>query len=100
MAGTFEPVTTPGPDRVSAAVVFVIRGDVANRCVQPHGVVLLADVVELGGQLARVEDLLQVGPLALDVAEQGLDPRLVGRGMRASEVLGDVDPGQELPGRV
>jgi hypothetical protein len=33
--------------------------------------------------------VFQVGPLALDVTEEGLDPRLIGRRMRAAVVLGD-----------
>ena len=98
--GLVQAVSACLPHRVAAAFVFVVRGDVADRCVQPDAVVLLADVLELGLEIARIDDLLQVGPLALHMPEQGLDPRLVGRGVWAPEVLGDVDPGEELPRRV
>jgi hypothetical protein len=47
--------------------------------VQPHPVVALADQGELGAQHRRIPDLVEVGPFGLDVAEQRLDPGLVGR---------------------
>ena len=80
--------------------MFVIGGDVADRGVQTARCCTGRGPVELGDQIAGVSDLLQVGPLALDVTEEGLDPRLIGRGVRAPEVLGDVDPGQELTRRM
>jgi len=66
-------------DRVTSSFVFVVGGDEAHGRVQPHGVVLGSTAIELQGELTGVADLLQVRPLALDVPEQSLDPRLVGR---------------------
>jgi len=53
--------------------VFVVEGDVADAGVQPDGVLLGAHALVFGVQPGWVADLLQVRPLALDVAEQGLD---------------------------
>src|SRR5512142_2587659 len=55
--------------------------------------------VELGDELAGVADPLEVRPLALDMAEQGLGPRLVGGGRGAPEPLHDRARGHELAGR-
>ena len=64
-------------DAITSAFVFVVGGDVADAGVPVDGVVLRPDAVQLGVELTGVADLLQVRPLALDVAEQGLDPGLV-----------------------
>jgi hypothetical protein len=80
----------------SRVMVLVVGGDVADAGVQPHGVVLLADMVEFDGELTRITDLLQVRPLGLDVAEQRLDPGLVGRGAGPAEALHDRAGGHEL----
>ena len=64
-------------DGFASAFVFVVGGDVADGGVQPDGVVLGPDPVELAVEFAGVADLLQVRPFALDVTEQGLDPGLV-----------------------
>ena len=53
---------------------------------------------ELGAQHGRVADLVQVRPVGLDVAEQALDPGLIGRGAGPAEVLRDRAHGQELAG--
>ena len=79
-----ESVTAGLADGVSAAVVFVVGGDVADAGVQPDGVVLDPDAVEFGGKVAGVTDLLQVRPVAFDMPEQRLDPGLVGRGAGAA----------------
>ena len=63
LAGSVEPVAAAGPDGVAVAVVFVGGGDVADRGVQPEGVVLGPDAVELSFEVAGVGDLLQVRPL-------------------------------------
>jgi hypothetical protein len=65
-------------DRRTAALVLVVGGDIADSGVQPHAVVALADHGEFGAQGRRVADLVEVGPFGLDVAEQRLDPGLVG----------------------
>src|SRR5918993_2933761 len=64
-------------------------GDVADAGVEPHGVVLDPDAVELTVEFAGVADPLQEWPLAHDMPEQALDPCLVGRGGRPTEPLGD-----------
>jgi len=69
-------------DLGAAALVFVVGSDVADAGVQPHGVVLDAHAVERGAQDGGVGDVVEVGPVGLDVAEEALDPRLVGRGAR------------------
>ncbi len=65
-----EPVAAGLADGITSAFVLVAGGDVADGCVQPDGVVLGLDVVQLGVELAGVADLLQVRPLALDVANR------------------------------
>ena len=51
-----------------------------------HGVVELVDV---RAQRRRVPDLVEVRPFGLDVAEQRLDPGLIGRRVRPAAVLGE-----------
>ena len=67
-------------DLLASSFVFVVGGDVADPGVQPDRVVVLADDRELGAQGGGVADGEQMGVLGLDVAEQRLDPGLVGRG--------------------
>ena len=43
-------------------------------------------------------DLLEVGPFGFDVAEQGLDPCLVGGGAGPAEAGRDAAEGEELSG--
>ncbi len=85
------------------AFVFVVGSDAADAGVQPDGVVAGPDAVQFGAgltRLARVADLFQVRPFALDMPEQGLNPGLVLRlrGVRAAELLGDRHAGHELAG--
>lgn len=49
------------------------RAAVAGGGGQAHGVVLLADVVELARELARISQGAQVRPVASDVAGEALD---------------------------
>jgi hypothetical protein len=72
-----EPVTAVLPDLITSSFVFVVGCDVADAGVQAQPVIFRAHPVELGHERAGVADLLQVRPLTLDVAEQGLDPRLI-----------------------
>ena len=74
-----EPVATVLADLVTSSFVFVVGGDVADAGVQPEPVVFRADAVQPGDERAGIADAFQVRPLGLDVAEQGLDPGLVGR---------------------
>src|ERR671910_1432087 len=87
-------------ERVAAPFAFVVGGDVADAGVQPDGVVFGPDVVKFGFEFAGVADLLQVWPLALDVAEEGFDPGLVAARSRPAEPLHDRAGGHELPGRM
>lgn len=63
-------------DLGAAAVVLVGGRDVADRGVQPHGVVVAADAGELCVERAGVGDAGEVRPVALEVAEEALDVRL------------------------
>ena len=54
---------------------------------------------ELGTQHGRVLDRQQVGMFDLEVAEEALDPGLIGRGSGPAEVLSDRGQRHELPGR-
>jgi hypothetical protein len=62
-ASALEAGRTGATDRRPAAVVLVVRGDVADRSVQAHRVVLAAYASELGIEGARVADLGQVWPV-------------------------------------
>ena len=46
LAGHLEPVATPLADGVASPFVLVSGGDVADRGVQPDGVVLVPDAVQ------------------------------------------------------
>src|SRR5512132_642109 len=83
-------------DLGAAAAVLIVGGDVADPGVQPDGVVVGADHLQFSAELVGVAELLQVGPLALDVPEEALDRSLVGGGVRAAEVLDDRAQRQEL----
>ena len=65
---------------------------------QAPGVVVVSGDVEFGSQRVGVGDLLEVGPLGLDVAEQRLDPCLVSWGAGPAEAGRDGAHGEELPG--
>ena len=91
LACSFQTGSTSGPERLAAAVVLVVGGDVADALVEPDGVVVLAQPVQLGLEVAGIGDLLQVRVLGLGVAEEGLDPGLVGRGAGTAEALSDVN---------
>ena len=57
LAGALQAGGTGSADAGPAAVMLIIGGDVADRGVQPGGVVLGADPVKLGVQRGRVADL-------------------------------------------
>jgi hypothetical protein len=98
-AGVSESAFAGGADAWAAAVVLVGGGDVADPGVQPGRVVLVADDGELGPQDGGVADAVEVRPVGLDVAEQALDPGLIGRRSGPAEVLGDRAHRHELAGR-
>ena len=79
--------------------MLVLRGDIADAGVeQADGVVLAADAGELCVERAGVGDRQQVRPVALQVAEERLNVRLVGRGAGPAVVLGDRHQRHELAG--
>src|ERR1039458_9107537 len=83
-----HPGDAGAPDPRPAAVVLVIGGDVADAGMEADGVVLGADAGELGVKRGRVGDGGQVWPVALEVAEERFDVRLVGRGAGPAVMLG------------
>ena len=93
-----RPGGTRTADAGPAAVVLVVGGDVADRGVQP--VVLYSPRIagELGVEGGGVGDAGEVRPVALQMAEEALDVRLVGRGAGPAVVLGDRHQRHELPG--
>jgi hypothetical protein len=99
VVGSPEALEACLTDGVAAAVVFVVGGDVADAGVQSGAVVGAADAVELGVEHGWVGDLFEVRPLAFDVAEEALDPGLVGRGVGSAEALGDGQADEELSRR-
>ena len=82
-AGSGEAVASGGSDGVSKAAVFLVGGDVADAGVQSDGVVALSLDFEFGAEHVDVVDEFEVGLFGLEVAEQALDPGLVGGGCRA-----------------
>ena len=66
------------PDPGTAAVVLVVGGDVADRGVQASRCCSRCGPGELSIEGARVGESGEVGPVALQVAEEALDVRLVG----------------------
>ncbi len=97
-AGAHEPDASCATDLRTAAFVLVVGRDVADAGVQPDGVVLDAYDGELGAQDRWVGDRVEVWPVGLDVAEEALDPGLVGRGVGPAEVLRDRAHRHELAG--
>src|SRR5438132_6107869 len=97
-AGVSEASAAGGADPGAAALVLVVRGDVPDPGVQPDGVVLVADVGELGPQGGRVADPVEVRPVGLDMAEQALDPGLIRWRPGPAEVLRDRAHRHELAG--
>jgi len=57
-----EPYGARSADRGAAAVVLVVGGDVVDAGVQPHGVVLDAQALQLGVEDSRVAGVDKVGP--------------------------------------
>lgn len=60
-AGHLEQVAAALTDRVASSVVFVLGGDVADRCVERDGVAFVPDAVEFGVDIAGVGDVLRQG---------------------------------------
>ena len=87
LAGEPQPLAAGGADPLAASFVFVVGSDVSDRGVQPDRVVFDADPSEFGSEDGGVPDAVQVRPFGLDVPEEALDPRLVGRGAGPADAL-------------
>jgi hypothetical protein len=79
LAGAGEAEPAGVADRRSAAGVLVVGGDVGDAGVQAHAVVAGADGGQLAVQIAGIGELAEVAPFVLEVPEEALDRRLVGR---------------------
>ncbi len=66
--GGGESVASGLADLVAASVVFVVGGDVADRFVESHRVVVGADTFDLRGEPGGVGDAQQVWVLCFGVA--------------------------------
>ena len=65
-----KPPLAGPPDGGSPTVVLVVGGNVADPSVQAHPVVFGAGPVQLGFEHDRVVDVLEVRPVALEMAER------------------------------
>ena len=65
--GDPHAVGAGGSDRITAAFVFVVGGDVPDCFMEAGAVVMDPDSFELGGEHGRVGDRHQVGVFAFDV---------------------------------
>ena len=74
-AGSCETLPAGLSDGFTAAVVFVVGGDVADGFMEADGVVERPHPFRFGVEHDRVGDLLEVGPLCLDVTEEAWVPR-------------------------
>jgi hypothetical protein len=93
-AGQLESGFAGLADRRATTLVLVVGRHLADPGVQPHPVVALPNQREFGAQHRRVADLVGVRPFGLDVAEQRLDPGLVGgRGLLRSPIAWQVEAG-------
>ena len=86
LAGLLEPGFASGADGGTAAFVLVVRGDVADAGVQANAIVLVADRSRVRRRSAGSRMSSSSGHSSLDVAEEALHRRLVGRHAGAAEV--------------
>lgn len=78
-AGGFQARLACFADGLAPPLVLVVGRDVADAGMQADRVVVGADDGQLGTQDRGVGDGEQMRVLGFDVAEERLDPRLVGR---------------------
>jgi hypothetical protein len=78
LPGSFQAVAAGLADGFAAAFVFIVGGHVSDRFVKPSRIVFRSHPCQFGFQQGRVGDRLQVRPLSLDMAEERLDPGLIG----------------------
>jgi hypothetical protein len=64
-------------DGLATAVVLVVGSHIAQALMQTDRVVVHANPVEFGFEVAEVGDEVQVRELVLDIAEERLDPGLI-----------------------
>jgi hypothetical protein len=67
--------------------MLVVGTDISDAGMKPRPVAVRADDGQLGSQHLGILDGHQVGMLGLQVAEERLDPGLVGRRARPTKVL-------------
>ncbi len=96
--GLLESVLALVADLVALPGVFVVGGDVTDTFVEPHRVVVVPDAFVFSGEVGWIVERFEVGVFAFDVAEQRLDPGLVGGCGAPPEVLSDRTKGHELGG--
>ena len=89
MVGVGESFSAVLADGVASPGVLIVGGDVSDSFVEAHGVVVDADPFEFGGEDPGVGDSGEVRVFTFDVAPQGFDPGLVGRGSGTPEMLSD-----------
>ncbi len=87
--GFLEPGLPGLANGLAPSFVLVVGCHVPDAGMQPDPVVLRAKRIQLGPQQRRFLDGQQVRVLRFEVAEERLDPGLVGRRARPAEVLGD-----------
>ena len=63
LAGSSQALPAGLADGFASMVVFVVGGNVADRFVEAHGVVFVADAGQLGVEELWVGDRAEVGPL-------------------------------------
>ena len=89
LASAVQPVAAGLADGLAAAGVLVVGGHVPDRLVESNRIVFHSHSFQFDINCGGIGDGLQVRPLAFEVAEERLDPGLIGRSVRAAVVLGD-----------
>ena len=74
---------------LAAAGVLVVGGHVPDGLVESNRIVFHSHSFQFDIKCGGIGDGLQARRLAFDVAEERLDPGLIGRSVRAAVVLGD-----------
>ncbi len=98
LVGTLKAGASGRSQGRTAAVVLIIGRQILQALVQPDGVVVGPAKDQLGLERAGINDHFQVRELALEVAEERLDPALVVGGAGTPEVL--RDPGAGFDDRI
>ena len=89
LIGLSESVLACLADLVALSGVFVVGGDIADVFVEPYCVVVESDAFEFSGEIGGIVERFELGVHTFGVAEQRLDPGLVGGCGPPPEVLSD-----------